>query len=133
MKKLLAILILFSNLVCAAKLKSPLQAGWKGKKVCEQLSENDQQRILRCTFPPGVGHEKHQHNAHFGYALSGGKMQLTDDKGTRVVELATNSYFQSQGKKWHQVLNMGDTTVIYLMIESKTPNSRGHCTTRGTC
>ncbi|MCF6319237.1 MAG: cupin domain-containing protein [Proteobacteria bacterium] len=87
--------------------------------MCELLSEDDHQRILRCTFPPGVGHEKHQHNAHFGYALSGGKMQLTDDKGTRVVELNTSSYFKSKGKKWHEVLNTGSTTVIYLMIELK--------------
>lgn len=119
MKILLAILILFSNFVYAAKLMSPLQAGWKGKKVCEQLSENDQQRVLRCTFPPGVGHEIHQHNAHFGYALSGGKIQLTDDKGTRVVELSTNSYFENKEKKWHEVLNVGNTEIVYLIIEDK--------------
>ncbi len=101
------------------QLLGPLQAGWKGEKVCELLNEDDHQRILRCTFPPGVGHEKHKHNAHFGYALAGGKMQLTDDKGTRVVELNTNSYFKSEGKKWHEVLNTGSTTVIYLMIELK--------------
>ncbi len=124
MKVLLVIVLLLSNSVSTAKLNGPLQAGWKGKKVCEQLSENDQQRILRCTFPPGVGHEKHQHNAHFGYALSGGKMQLTDGKGTRIVELTTNSYFESQGKKWHKVLNVGDTTVTYLVIEFKDNNEK---------
>lgn len=117
--KALSLLLLVANFASAIELKGPLEAGWKGKKVCEQLSENDHERVLRCTFPPGVGHEKHKHNAHFGYALSGGKMQLTDDKGTRIVELATNSYFESQGKKWHTVLNVGETTVVYLMIESK--------------
>lgn len=119
MRGLFLLNLIVCNLVFAEDLKGPLQAGWKGKKVCEQLSENTQQRILRCTFPPGVGHEKHKHNAHFGYALSGGTMQLTDDKGTRIVELKTNSYFESKGKKWHSVLNVGETTVVYLMIESK--------------
>jgi len=103
----------------ANDLKGPLQTGWKGKSVCEQLSENSHHRILRCTFPPGVGHEKHKHNANFGYAISGGKMQLTDETGTKTVNLPTGSYFESQGKKWHEVLNVGQTTVVYLIIESK--------------
>lgn len=103
----------------AQEITGPLQTGWKGKKVCEQLSENSHQRILRCTFPPGTGHEKHKHNANFGYAISGGKMQLTDETGTKTVELSTGSYFESQGKKWHEVLNIGQTTVVYLIIESK--------------
>ncbi|MEZ5894617.1 MAG: hypothetical protein R3C58_15900, partial [Parvularculaceae bacterium] len=34
-------------------------AGWKGEKVCELLFENDETRVARCTFPPGVGHERH--------------------------------------------------------------------------
>lgn len=117
--KIIFALLLFSQHACAVKLNGPLKTGWKGEKVCEQLSENEHETILRCTFPPGIGHEKHKHNANFGYAISGGKMQLTDDKGTRVVELATNSHFNSQGKKWHKVLNVGETTVIYLIIESK--------------
>ena len=119
LKKLLCLSVFFCLPLTAQELKGPLQTGWKGKAVCEQLSENGQQRILRCTFPPGVGHEKHKHNANFGYALAGGKMQLTDEKGTKTVDLATGSYFESQGKKWHEVLNVGQSTVVYLIIESK--------------
>jgi len=123
MKKTLSLSLLVLTTCTFSKeqktLKGPLQAGWQGQKVCEKLSENDHETVLRCTFPPGVGHEKHKHNAHFGYAISGGTMQLTDDKGTRTVELKSNSHFESQGKKWHEVLNVGDSTVIYLMIESK--------------
>ena len=103
----------------AQGLKGPLQAGWLGEEVCEKLSENKHESILRCTFAPGVGHEKHQHNANFGYAIAGGKMQITDEKGSRVVNLDTNSHFESTGTKWHQILNVGETTVVYLIIESK--------------
>lgn len=124
MKKLFCSLSLCICFIAAAHetqlpLKGPLQTGWKGQKVCEQLSENTEQRILRCTFAPGIGHEKHKHNAHFGYAISGGTMQLTDEKGIRTVDLKTNSHFESAGKKWHHVLNVGNTTIVYLMIESK--------------
>ena len=108
-----------SQYALAQDLKGPLQTGWQGKKVCEKLSEDKHESILRCTFAPGIGHEKHQHNANFGYAISGGKMQITDENGSRVVKLGTNSHFESTGTKWHQILNVGETTVVYLIIESK--------------
>jgi mannose-6-phosphate isomerase-like protein (cupin superfamily) len=119
LKNQLFLCLIFCISVKAKELKGPLQTGWKGKNVCEQLSENTHQRILRCTFPPGVGHEKHKHNANFGYAIAGGKMQITDEKGTKIVNLATDSYFESEGKKWHEVLNLGQSTVVYLIVESK--------------
>ncbi|MFZ1742376.1 MAG: hypothetical protein WAT93_05955 [Pontixanthobacter sp.] len=74
-------------------------------------------RVLRCIFPPGVGHERHFHPANFGYALSGGTMQITDSSGTRTAEIATGSNFSSGGTAWHQVVNIGDTTVAYLIVE----------------
>lgn len=100
-------------------LPDPLAAGWKGKPVCERLSEDDRQRVLRCSFAPGVGHERHYHRPHFGYALSGGRMRITDERGTREASLATGSHFTSGGIGWHEVLNVGDTTVAYLIVERK--------------
>lgn len=105
--------------VDATKLPDPLMAGWKGEPVCEKLHEDDTQRVLRCTFAPNVGHEIHYHAPHFGYALSGGTMRITDSNGTREVELATGSSYQSDGTLWHEVLNIGDTTVQYLIYETK--------------
>lgn len=43
------------------------------KKVCEVLEETDEIRTLKCTFPPGVGHEKYFHPRHFGYTIKGGR------------------------------------------------------------
>lgn len=100
-------------------LPDPLQAGWQGATVCERLHEDSSQRILRCTFPPGVGHERHFHAPNFGYAVAGGRMQVTDDNGTRELDLPTGSHFASDGVAWHEVINIGDTTVIYLIIEPK--------------
>ena len=103
----------------AVPLPDPLAAGWRGKSVCEKLHEDSHQRILRCTFPPGVGHERHFHLRHFGYALSGGRMRITDAKGTREVDIAAGSSFASNGVDWHEALNVGDTPVQYLMVEPR--------------
>lgn len=100
-------------------LPDPLAAGWKGVPVCERLHEDETQRVLRCTFPPGIGHERHYHRPHFGYALSGGRMRITDANGAREAALATGSSYTSAGTAWHEVLNVGDTTVQYLIVESK--------------
>ncbi len=46
-------------------------------------------------------------------------MQLTDAEGTREVELATGSSFSNGGVVWHEVLNTGDTTTLFLIVEPK--------------
>jgi len=100
-------------------LPDPLAAGWQGRPVCELLSEDATLRALRCTFAPGEGHERHFHAPHFGYALSGGRMRITDARGTRDVELATGSSFTSPGLAWHEVENIGSTPVAYLILEPR--------------
>ncbi len=124
MTRFLPLLLLLLSPVASSpedKLDSALEAGWKGKKVCELLYEDGQKRALRCTFPPGVGHERHFHPAHFGYILSGGTMRITDAGGERVSgsPASTNATWQSDGVTWHEAVNIGDTTAIYLIIEQK--------------
>jgi len=46
-------------------------------------------------------------------------MRITSDGGTREVTLKTGSYFFSEGIAWHEGLNVGETTVSYLMIEPR--------------
>ena len=100
-----------------APLPDPLVAGWNGEKVCEQLHKDADHRILRCTFPPGVGHERHYHDKNFGYVVAAGRMSITDESGTREVDLVAGSSFASDGLEWHEVMNVGDTTVVYLVVE----------------
>lgn len=119
-------LSLFSYQLASAEsdsLPDPLAAGWQGKPVCERLHEDSLQRVLRCSFAPGVGHDAHFHAPHFGYALSGGKMRIIDKQKTREVELATGSSYSSDGVAQHQVLNIGSSEVIYLIVENKTANT----------
>ena len=110
--------VAYSDAVIASEtLPDPLAAGWRGQPVCEKLHETAEVRVLRCTFPPGVGHERHFHPRHFGYALSGGTMEILDKNGIRRVAIAAGSYFSSEGIDWHEGLNVGGTVVQYLMIE----------------
>lgn len=103
----------------SSSLPDPLEAGWQGNKVCELLHEDDKQRIVRCTFPPGVGHEKHYHDPHFGYTLAGGKVRITDAKGSREVTINTGDSHLSNGTPWHEIVNIGDSTIVYLLVEAK--------------
>lgn len=106
---------------CAVQspLPDPLEAGWNGKPVCEKLHEDSENRILRCSFPPAAGHERHFHRRHFGYAIAGGRARITDSSGSREVKLVTGSSFASDGVAWHEVVNIGDSTIVYLIIEPK--------------
>ena len=101
------------------KLADPLEAGWKDSKVCEVLVDNEKVRTLKCVFPPGVGHEKHFHAAHFAYTLSGSRFRMTDATGTREVNVPTGYNYYKDKVEWHKALNIGDSTAIFLIIEPK--------------
>ena len=113
-----ALLMLGASLQ-AEELPDPLAAGWEGQPVCERVHEDEKLRILRCSFPPGVGHERHYHPRHVGYTLEGGTMRITDASGTREVNVKAGGSFASDGIAWHEALNIGKTTSSYLMIEPK--------------
>lgn len=100
-------------------LPNPLEAAWEGEKVCELLFENEEMRAARCTFPPRVGHERHFHPPHWGYIVEGGVMQITDKNGTREQPTPAGASWWSDGVEWHEALNIGDTTTVYVIIEPK--------------
>lgn len=116
---ILAGLALLAACATTPGLPDPLEAGWQGASVCEALHDDQRQRVLRCTFPPGVGHERHYHDRHFGYTISGARMQITDANGTREVDVETGSSFASDGVEWHEVINVGNSTGVFLIIEPK--------------
>jgi len=102
-----------------SSLPDPLLAGWNNHAVCELVEENDEVRVLKCTFAPGIGHEKHYHDPHFGFALAGSTFRIKDEKGTREVVVQSNTHFYSDGTVWHEVLNIGDSTAVFLIMEPK--------------
>jgi len=102
------------------KLPTAFDAGWHGKRVCEPLFENAEMRSARCTFPPGGGHERHFHPPHWGYIVQGGTMRVTTASGTTERTLLAGSSWWSDGIEWHEALNVGKTTAVYIIVEPKT-------------
>jgi beta-alanine degradation protein BauB len=113
-------LVLLRALSAEPRLPSAFDARWKGAQVCEPVFENAQMRAARCTFPPGGGHERHFHPPHWGYIIAGGTMRITDANGTTDRVLKSGSSWWSDGIKWHEAVNIGPTTSVYLIIEPKT-------------
>lgn len=111
--------ILYSRAQRPAELPHAFEAGWKGRKVCELLFEDDSVRIGRCTFPPGIGHEKHFHHPHFGYALTTNTMQITDAQGTETSEVSAGATWSTETVTIHEAVNIGETTAGYLIVEPK--------------
>ncbi|MCG0015340.1 cupin domain-containing protein [Winogradskyella immobilis] len=107
------------NCINKNTLPGPLEAGWKGEAVCEIVEDNKELRVLKCTFEPGIGHEKHYHNPHFGYTLVGGKFRITDTTGIRNVDVPTGYSFSKNEISTHEVLNIGETTAVFLIMEYK--------------
>lgn len=109
-----------------APLPMALCAGWQGESVCERLHEDAEIRVLRCTFPPGVGHERHYHPPHFGYVLSGNSvMRITTPEGVREVPVRAGGSFSNDAEIVHEALNIGSETTTYLIVEKKYLDRRG--------
>ena len=115
----LCILLIVCSCNKHQELPDPLEAGWNGERVCEVLKEDKTIRVLKCTFPPGIGHEKHEHAPHFGYTLKGSTFKITDEKGTREVNVPAGYDFYKAETSIHEVQNIGDSTAVFLIIEPK--------------
>lgn len=51
-------------------------------------------------------------------------MRITEANGTREADLKTGGHFTSAGTAWHEVVNTGETTVVYLIVEPKKVGKR---------
>ena len=100
-------------------LPHSFEAGWQGEDVCEVLFEDEETIIGKCTFPPGVGHEKHYHNPHFGFILEGTTFRVTDEDGVRDLETPAGVTWSSDEVSVHEALNVGETTGVALIVEFK--------------
>ncbi len=92
---------------------------WKGEELCQKLVEDAQVRVVRCTLPPGTAHVCHSHPASRAYVLSGGKAEVQDERGTRRLDLGTGTFADRPPLAWHEVANVGETTLQFLVVEKK--------------
>jgi quercetin dioxygenase-like cupin family protein len=100
-----------------ATLPHAFDAGWAGQKTCAVLFEDETVRVGHCVFPPGVGHEKHYHNPHFGYVLEGGTLRIMDDRGERTVTTEAGGTWSTEEVTVHEAVNIGEKTTGYLIVE----------------
>src|SRR5438128_8643002 len=116
----LGVIVLVASFpVMAQNVPDALSVEWQGQKPCEKFFEDAQILIARCTFPPGAMHVCHSHPSYVSYVLSGGKAQIQDEKGTRQVELRTGSHLDVPPVPWHELTNIGDTTLQFLIVEKR--------------
>ena len=52
-------------------------------------------------------------------------MRIIDASGTRELSLETGSSYSSDGVAWHEIENIGDTTIVYLIVEPRHADSSG--------
>jgi quercetin dioxygenase-like cupin family protein len=86
------------------------------KKV---LLDNDQVRVLQVEFAPGEVAPWHWHPNHVIYALTGGKLEITDkDKPATVLEIKPGDTMYLPAVT-HMAKNIGTTTVKLVVTELK--------------
>jgi quercetin dioxygenase-like cupin family protein len=113
-------------LLLTQDLPDPLQAGWAGERVCVLKHEDARVRMLECTFAPGIGHERHTHAPHIGYVIEGGRRRITDDAGTREIDVPSGVIWSRDEPYTHIAVNVGETTTRYLIIEPKQAQESAH-------
>ena len=129
MRPVLALFVLLGACANASARSAPLPmalcAGWQGERVCERLHEDAQIRVLRCVFPPGVGHEMHYHPPHFGYVLEGDSvMRITTEDGVVDRPVHAGASFANESEVRHAALNVGEQATTYLIVEKKYADRR---------
>jgi quercetin dioxygenase-like cupin family protein len=88
------------------------------KKV---LLDNDQVRVLQVEFAPGEVAPWHQHPNHVIYALTAGKLEITDKgKPANVLDIKPGDTMYLPAVT-HMAKNIGTTTVKLVVTELKTP------------
>jgi quercetin dioxygenase-like cupin family protein len=85
------------------------------------LLENEQVRVLQVEFAPGEVALWHQHPNHVVYALTAGKLEITDQgKPANIFELKAGDTMYMPAVT-HMAKNIGTTTVKLVVTELKSP------------
>jgi quercetin dioxygenase-like cupin family protein len=83
------------------------------------LLDNDKVKLIEAEFAPGAATDWHSHPNHILYALTDGKMEVTDkDKPAIVMEIKAGSAMYLQAVT-HKIKNIGTATMKILVTELK--------------
>ncbi len=82
------------------------------------IMENERVRVFNATFKPGEIAAMHHHPDHVVYVLKGGKIKLTSEGKTDVLNLETGkAIFISE--QVHEAQNIGQLPLELLVVELK--------------
>ncbi len=80
--------------------------------------ENDRVRVFDVTFKVGEKAVMHHHPDHVVYVLEGGKMKLTSEGKTDVLDLKEKDAIFLKAQS-HEAENIGKSTIELLVVELK--------------
>jgi quercetin dioxygenase-like cupin family protein len=80
--------------------------------------ENDRVRVFDVTFKIGEKAVMHHHPDHVVYVLEGGKMKLTSEGKTDILDLKDGEAMFLNAQS-HEAENVGQSTLELLVVELK--------------
>jgi beta-alanine degradation protein BauB len=80
--------------------------------------ENDRVRVFDVTFKIGDKAVMHHHPDHVVYVLEGGKMKLTSEGKTDILDLKDGDAMFLNAQS-HEAENIGQSTLKLLVVELK--------------
>jgi len=111
---LMCLSILF--LVNTVTAQDPLKVG---PNIYKKLLENDRVRMLEVTFAPGDSIAMHSHPDHAVYAVTAGKLRVTNSDGTTMVadlKAGDPIWFPAVA---HAAKNIGAVPLKLVVVELK--------------
>ena len=82
------------------------------------VMENDRVRVLEVVFKPNDKAIMHHHPEHVVYVLKGGKMTLTSEGKTSIMDLKTGQAIFLNAQN-HEAQNIGSSVLDLLVVELK--------------
>jgi beta-alanine degradation protein BauB len=121
MVKMISVFMLFGLLLtlsASVNAQDPLKAAPNVYK--NVLCENDVVRVIAIEFAPGETAAWHQHPNHVIYALTGGKLEITDKgKPATTLDIKAGDAMYLPAVT-HMAKNVGSTTIKLIVTELKT-------------
>jgi len=97
------------------KILDPLDVA---RNVYKLKMENDRVRVFDVTFNVGDKAVQHHHPDHVVYVLKGGKLKITSQGKTDILELKDGDAIFLNAQT-HEAENMGQSTIQLLVVELK--------------
>ena len=117
---IVTIMFLFQSAVLYAQ--DPVKAAPNVYK--NVLLDNEMIRVIEIQFAPGETAAWHQHLSHVIYALTDGKLEITDkDKPPVIVDIKAGTAMYMPAVT-HMAKNIGTTTVKLVVTELKPANAK---------